>query len=216
MFNVATDALDRQPVPEVDNLFANWALVRPITPRQLLAHDRDAGCGLVVALAEISAGFERNPERAEVAGTDRTNLGRVTGRLVRSPFHLDAVAPIVPAERQMRDHGRALRPRERAHLRQRVAVKGQHLRFPGIAILRHHRVRRDHVFRRKTGIDVHQPNETAQHQRAADEQHGRERHLRENQRVARAGRAAGRARRATERIVQVGARAAAGGPESEK
>ena len=99
MFNVATNPLNREPVAKIHDPLADRALVRPVTFRQLLANNCHAGCALVVTLGEIGAGFERNPERAEVTGTDRANLRRVASPLVRPSFDVDAVAPIVCSRR---------------------------------------------------------------------------------------------------------------------
>ena len=163
--------------------------------------------------------FERDLEGGEIAWAYGTNLGVVLhtarGRLA---FDFIAVAPGVPAKRQMRHDTGGLHAGKGADRRHCVAIITDHRSCIGIAVLHENGIGDDDVLGTETGIGMDEGDEAAQHQRAPDEQHTGECHFREDEGPAGSFRpgAAARASCTLQCVLQIRARRGERGTEAKQ
>ena len=198
---VAREADDFQPRPlraaEADAL-AYRVPVGEVASGESLVDDDDAGRAFTILRVEVAPAQDGDVQGLEVVQGDRAGEGDVVGHVLAAaaralaaagavgrvlPRDHHAALPARAAERRRAHQRRRLHARQRRHTLQRTPVELLPLRLrvaQQVDVERH----RQHVLRVEAGVNALRPLEAAQEQARADEQHQRQRDLRDDQKVA--------------------------------
>ena len=174
---------------------AKRVLVGELLPHELFADDGDGHRVQRVRFGEVTSGHLRNAHRLEESRVIGPHLAR--GQLAGSPASDDRRARswcrCSERNRQARGAGSVLDTGQNGDARQRLAEEAARLRRGRIAPGKLH-ARREHAVRAEAGIDALQLQEAAHQQTGAGEQHERQRHFGDDERVEHARAAGGRRR----------------------